>query len=138
MLRLGHEEVGRDFLRWYAPYQFPNGKVPCCVDARGDDPVPENDSHGEFIFLVSELYRYTHDRSLLEAMWPHVEAAAGYMETLRQSERSAANHAPARRAFYGLLPASISHEPWRKAMRARWSWPYRKIGASPAQASAAR
>jgi hypothetical protein len=72
--------------------------------------VPENDSHGEFIFLVSELYRYTHDRSLLAAMWPHVEAAAGYMETLRQSERSTANLAPARRAFYGLLPASISHE----------------------------
>ena len=68
-----------------------NGKVPCCVDARGADPVPENDSHGEFIFLVSELYRYTHDRALLEAMWPHVEAAADYMETLRQSERTAAN-----------------------------------------------
>ena len=30
--------------RWYAPYQFANGKVPCCVDARGADPVPENDS----------------------------------------------------------------------------------------------
>ncbi len=121
MLRLGHEEVGRDFLRWYAPYQFPSGKVPCCVDARGADPVPENDSHGEFIFLVSELYRYTHDRSLLEAMWPHVEAAAGYMETLRQSERSAANLAPARRAFYGLLPASISHEGYAaKPMHSYW------------------
>jgi hypothetical protein len=110
LLRLGHEDVVRDFLRWYGAYQFPNGKVPCCVDGRGADPVPENDSPGELIFLVSELYRYTHDRSLLEAMWPHVEAAASYMETLRQSERSAANLAPARRAFYGLLPASISHE----------------------------
>jgi hypothetical protein len=121
MLRLGHEDVGRDFLRWYAPYQFPSGKVPCCVDARGADPVPENDSHGEFIFLVSELYRYTHDRALLEAMWPHVEAAAGYMETLRQSERSAANLSPARRAFYGLLPASISHEGYAaKPMHSYW------------------
>src|SRR5919109_233625 len=121
LLRLGHEDVASDFLRWYAPYQFANGKVPCCVDGRGADPVPENDSHGEFIFLVSELYRYTHNRSLLTAMWPHVEAAAGYMESLRQSERSAANLAPARRAFYGLLPASISHEGYAaKPMHSYW------------------
>jgi F5/8 type C domain len=121
LLRLGHEDVARDFLRWYAPYLFPSGKVPCCVDARGADPVPENDSHGEFIFLVSELYRYTHDRALLKAMWPHVEAAAGYMETLRQSERRAANLTPERRAFYGLLPASISHEGYAaKPMHSYW------------------
>jgi hypothetical protein len=121
LLRLGHEDVVRDFLRWYAPYQFPNGKVPCCVDARGADPVPENDSHGELIFLVSELYRYTRDRPLLEAMWPHVEAAAGYMETLRQSERGPANLLPARRAFYGLFPASISHEGYAaKPMHSYW------------------
>jgi hypothetical protein len=121
LLRLGHEDVVRNFLRWYAPYQFRNGKVPCCVDARGADPVPENDSHGEFIFLVSETYRYTQDRSLLEAMQAHVEAAAGYMELLRQSERSAANLAPERRAFYGLLPASISHEGYAaKPMHSYW------------------
>jgi hypothetical protein len=121
LLRLGHEDVVGDFLRWYAPYQFPDGKVPCCVDGRGADPVPEHDSHGEFIFLVAETYRYTRDRALLEAMWPHVEAAAGYMEALRQSERSAENLTPARRAFYGLLPASISHEGYAaKPMHSYW------------------
>ncbi len=121
LLRLGHEEVVRDFLRWYAPYQFSDGKVPCCVDARGADPVPEHDSHGEFIFLVWELYRYTRDRALLAAMWPRVEAAAAYMETLRQSERIAANLVPERRALYGLLPASISHEGYAaKPMHSYW------------------
>src|SRR5919109_3136869 len=54
-------------------------------------------------------------------MWSHVEAAASYMETLRQSERTAANLAPGRRAFYGLLPASISHEGyWQKPMHSYW------------------
>ena len=54
-------------------------------------------------------------------MWPHVEAAAVYMETLRQSERSAANLALARRAFYGLLPASISQEGYAaKPMHSYW------------------
>jgi hypothetical protein len=43
------------------------------------------------------------------------------METLRQSERSAANLAPERRAFYGLLPASISHEGYAaKPMHSYW------------------
>ncbi|MBA3554926.1 MAG: hypothetical protein H0W29_09250 [Gemmatimonadales bacterium] len=36
----------RKVLEWYAPFQYPDGKVPCCVDTRGADPVPENDSHG--------------------------------------------------------------------------------------------
>src|SRR5207247_4330896 len=104
LLRLGHGNVAADYLRWYAPHQFKNGKVPCCVDERGADPVPENDSAGELIFLTAELYRYTHDRPLLEAMWPHVEGAARYLETLRQSERNQANLATERRALYGLLP----------------------------------
>src|SRR5690606_13533285 len=41
LLRMGHAEVAKEFLAWYAPYQFANGKVPCCVDRRGADPVPE-------------------------------------------------------------------------------------------------
>jgi hypothetical protein len=110
LLRLGHEALAAEYLRWYAPYQFDNGKIPCCVDARGSDPVPENDSAGEFIFLAAEIYRFTGDRALLEAMWPHVEAAARYLETMRQSERTPANQTTERRALYGLLPPSISHE----------------------------
>ncbi|HEX6245693.1 MAG TPA: discoidin domain-containing protein, partial [Polyangiales bacterium] len=110
LLRLGHEQVAREYLTWFAPYLFENGKVPCCVDRRGADPVVENDSAGEFIFLVAELYRYTHDRVLLQTLWPRVEAAASYMEQLRQAERTTRNQHPARRAFYGLMPPSISHE----------------------------
>ncbi len=121
LLRLDHADVAVDYLRWYAPYQFASGKVPCCVDERGADPVPENDSAGEFLYLVAEIYRYTHDRALLDAMWQHVEKAAGYLDTLRQSERSAAGLAPAMRGFYGLLPASISHEGYSaKPMHAYW------------------
>ena len=110
LLRLGHPDAAEDFLRWYAPYQFANGKIPCCIDARGADPVPENDSSGEFLFLAAEIYRYTGDRTLLAAMWPHARAAAEYLETLRQSERTLANLEAPRRGFYGMLPASISHE----------------------------
>ena len=110
LLRLGHARLAADYLRWYAPHQFANGKVPCCVDARGADPVPENDSPGELIFLAGEIYRYTRDRALLAEMWRHVDAAARYMGTLRRSERVGAARDGERPPTYGLLPASISHE----------------------------
>jgi hypothetical protein len=110
LLRLGEVQAAREFVQWYAKFLFSSGKVPCCVDARGADPVPENDSHGEFIFAVAELWRHTGDRALLRSLWPQVNAAARYMEHLRQSERSALNREPGREAFFGLMPASISHE----------------------------
>ena len=121
LLRLGHGEVAEDFLRWYAPFQFANGKVPCCVDDRGSDPVPENDSHGELIFTIAELYRYGGDRELLEAMWPHVQGAIRYMDELRASERKTDPLALRNPAFYGLMPASISHEGYSaKPMHSYW------------------
>lgn len=121
LLRLGQERVASDFVQWFAPYQFASGKVPCCVDQRGADPVPENDSHGQLIFAIAELYRYTHDRAQLERLWPHVERAVNYMETLRQSERIAQTREGDRVAFWGLMPASISHEGYSaKPMHSYW------------------
>ncbi|WP_455423423.1 discoidin domain-containing protein [Cognatilysobacter tabacisoli] len=120
LLRMGREDVAEEFLRWYAPYQFDNGKVPCCVDDRGSDPVPENDSHGELVFTVAEVYRYTRDRRLLEDLWPNVVGAVKYMDELRLSERTAANRA-VNPAFYGMMPASISHEGYSaKPMHSYW------------------
>jgi hypothetical protein len=109
-LRLGHNEPAMDFARWYAPYQFSSGKVPCCVDKRGADPVIENDSHGELIFLIADIYRYTGDRAFAEGMWPYVDKAAAALDELRLSERTERNSQGDRKAFYGLLPPSISHE----------------------------
>lgn len=108
--RLGHADLSADYLRWYAPYVFDNGKVPCCVDSRGADPVPENDSHGEFVFLAAETYRYTGDATLLREVWPQVQAAITYMDALRASTRTAAFQAADTRHLFGLLPPTISHE----------------------------
>ena len=120
LLRMGRPEVVRDYVEWYAPFQFENGKVPCCVDDRGSDPVPENDSHGELIFNIAEYWRYTRDQGFLERMWPHVEGAWRYMEQLRASERTAANR-HLNPAFYGMMPASISHEGYSaKPMHSYW------------------
>jgi hypothetical protein len=121
LLRLGEVDAARDFVTWYAGHLFANGKVPCCVDARGADPVAENDSHGQFIFAVAELWRHTGDRALTARLWPQVDAAARYMETLRQSERTPANRQPGREGFWGTMPASISHEGYSaKPMHSHW------------------
>ena len=119
--RLGMAEHSADYLRWYAPYVFENGKVPCCVDARGADPVPENDSHGEFVFLAAETYRYTKDEALLRQVWPQVQKAIAYMDALRASTRTAAFQTADQRHLYGLLPPTISHEGYSdKAAYSYW------------------
>jgi F5/8 type C domain len=121
LLRLGHDDTVKEFGLWYAGYQFSNGKTPCCVDIRGADPVPENDSPGEFLFLIEETYRYTGDMKLLREMWPRALKALAYMETMRQSERTEANATEERSVFYGLMPASISHEGYSaKPMHSYW------------------
>jgi hypothetical protein len=111
LLSMGYTDEVRQFLLWYAPYQSPDGRVPCCVDKRGADPVAEHDSHGELIYAIMEYYRYTRDVGFLREMWPYVVKAVGYIEFLRQqrlTERYRTN--PADTAYWGLVPESISHE----------------------------
>ncbi|MEP6858675.1 MAG: discoidin domain-containing protein, partial [Gemmatimonadales bacterium] len=121
LLRLGHAPEVRDFMEWYAQYQYANGKVPCCVDEHGATPVPENDSHGEFIYLVGEYYRHTRDKAELEKMWPHVVKAVAYMDSLRHERMTDQYTVGANKPFYGLLPQSISHEGYSaKPMHSYW------------------
>ena len=96
LMRLGRSDVAADYLRWYAQHQFADGKVPCCVDERGADPVPENDSVGEFVFLAGETFRYTGDRALIERMWPHVQFAR--LQAPRRLAGLRTNGAPGNRA----------------------------------------
>jgi hypothetical protein len=111
LLRLGHAEAVRDFADWYARYLYPSGKVPCCVDRRGADAVPENDSPGEWIHLVREYHRYAHDDGWLRGKSPGVAAAVRYMESLRSREAG---------PYAGLLAPSISHEGYSD--RPAWSY----------------
>ena len=121
LLRYGFPEVVREFIEWYATYQYPDGKIPCCVDSRGADPVPEHDSHGEFIYLVMEYWRHTGDTTLLASLWPRVKLAAGYIDSLRQTRRTEEYRAPDKVVFFGLLPPSISHEGYSaKPMHSYW------------------
>jgi hypothetical protein len=131
LLRLGHAGAVRGFIEWFAPFQYPSGKVPCCVDARGADPVPENDSHGQLLYLLAEYHAFTGDRALVEAHWSAVRRAVDYIDVLRRQRRTDEFRSPGREAFFGLLPASISHEGYSaKPMHSYWDdfWALRGLG----------
>jgi hypothetical protein len=106
LVRMGEPQAARDFVDWFGTHIFTSGKVPCCVDQRGADPVVENDSHGQYLFALAELWRHTQDRALLERHWPKVQRVVAWMEALRLSERKPGADA----RFKGLMPPSISHE----------------------------
>ena len=118
LLRLGQYEVVKQFIEWYAKAIRENGYVPCCVSAAGGDPVPEHDSHGQFIYLVAEYYRHTGDRALVDRMLPAIRKVVAFIDELRH-ERMTAKYEGT--AFYGMAPESISHEGYSaKPMHSYW------------------
>ncbi len=123
LLKSGIVEEVRDFTDWYASYQFENGKVPCVVDSRGPDPVPEHDSHGELIYLIREYFNFTGDTAFLRSRNENVLKAVDYIESL-VAERSTDHFrdgSDSIRAYYGLVPESISHEGYSaKPMHSYW------------------
>jgi hypothetical protein len=107
LAEMGFAEEARAFLRWYAPHQYDDGRVPCAVDHHGVDPVAEHDSHGELVWGIVELYRLTGDRAFLEELWPRALRAADAIAALRALRTTEPYRG---QACWGLLPESISHE----------------------------
>src|SRR5262249_1605065 len=110
LLRMGCADEVKAFLRWYAPHQRADGNVPCAVDRSGPDWLPDHDSHGQLAFAGAEVFRLTGDRAFAAELWPAVRRATGYLESLRAQRLGAEFRAPGRRACFGILPESASHE----------------------------
>lgn len=110
LLRLGDSAAMREFIRWYARYQTEDGNIPDCADWEGTEWLPEFDAYGQFIYAVMEYYRFSSDRAFLEEMRPAVAKTLAYMEGLRSRRLTAEYQSPEKRACYGLLPESMSHE----------------------------
>lgn len=123
LLKSGIVEEVKDFINWYADHQYESGKVPCVVDFRGPDPVPEHDSHGQLIYLIREYFNFTKDTAFLRSKNENVLMAVEYIESLI-AERSTDHFKfgnDSIRAYYGLVPESISHEGYsEKPMHSYW------------------
>jgi hypothetical protein len=123
LLKSGIVTEVKDFINWYTDHQFENGKVPCVVDSRGPDPVPENDSHGEMIYLIREYFNFTKDTAFLRSKNINVLKAVDYIETLINQQTT--DHFKlgndSVRSCYGLVTESISHEGYSaKPMHSYW------------------
>jgi hypothetical protein len=110
LLRMGCTDEVRDFLDWYARYQALDGNVPCAVDRTGADWLPEHDSHGQLIFTLAEYFRFTGDRDFTVRLWPAARRAVSYLEALRAQRLTPEFRAADKRARFGILPESASHE----------------------------
>lgn len=104
---LGFAEEARQFLRWYAQFQFTDGRVPCAVDRHGIDRAVEHDSHGQLAWGIIEVARLAGDQGFLRELWPHVRSA---VEAIRDLRATRTTEAYTGTAQFGLLPESISHE----------------------------
>ena len=123
LLKSGIVQEVKDFIDWYADHQYENGKVPCVVDFRGPDPVPENDSHGEFIYLIREYFNFTKDTVFLRSKNKNVLKAVEYIESLvaQRSTDHFKNGNDSVRAYFGMVTESISHEGYSaKPMHSYW------------------
>ncbi|MFZ0790262.1 MAG: discoidin domain-containing protein [Chromatiaceae bacterium] len=110
LARVGLADAGRDFIRWYAGFQAPDGNLPDCADRDGCEWLPEYDSWGELIFAVMDHYRFSGDRAFLAEQWPAVLKSVDFLESLRNRRLTAEYQTAEQRARYGLLPESMSHE----------------------------
>lgn len=110
MAKAGQPQVLREFIQWYAQFQRADGFVPCVVDRDGVDWLVENDSHGQWIWGIREVFRNDGDRNFLETLWLSVSKAAEHLHTLRASRLTQEYLVGEHAVCYGLLPESASHE----------------------------
>jgi hypothetical protein len=123
LLRMGIKDEVKEYISWYTEHQYDNGKIPCVVDRHGPDPVEEHDSPGQFIYAIMEYYRFTGEIEFLGNKWDNVVKTVEYMEYLINQRRTDTYKYgnSEMRAFYGLVPESISHEGYSaKPMHSYW------------------
>ncbi len=118
LLKMGYTTEVRDFIEWFAAYQFDNGEIPPIIDNKHDDPLWEEkqdlhefDSQGQFVHLVYEYYCYSGDRAFLDRMYPQVRAALAFLQELRERRDTPEyRDDPEKQVFHNILPESRSHE----------------------------
>ncbi len=118
LLQTGNAPEVKAFLDWFTPNVFPSGRVPCVVDRRGPDAVPENDSNGELLYAFAHYAQYTGDTAFVRKHWQTLIRAADFIISMR-NERKTPAYTGTR--YYGLVPESISHEGYSaKPMHSHW------------------
>jgi F5/8 type C domain len=128
LVRMGHSQVARDYLRWYADHAVqPNGLVSPILDDdgtvnRGFGSDIEYDSQGQFIWLVAEIARLDGGAASVREYEAKVKRAMQFMQTLRERTLvpGYASDRPAPERFRGIIAPSISHEGYSTPTHSYW------------------
>ena len=131
MLRMGRPELVKRFIESFTGFVGENGWVPFIILEEGGPNTfnanleggegHEYDSQGEFPFIVRQYYDFTGDRALLAKVYPKVEKALEFARGLRRLRMTDEyKNDPAKKDYYGVLPASNSHEGYYPAKHSYW------------------
>lgn len=80
LLRLGRHDAVRDYVDLFARAQTADGRIPCCIDARGAVFDADESATSAFLQLIADYHRYSGDVAFVERLWPAVEGAAIALE----------------------------------------------------------
>lgn len=131
MLRMGRSELVKQFIESFDGFVGDNGWVPFIIVEEGKPNTfnanleggegHEYDSQGEFPFIVRQYYDFTGDRALLERVYPKVVKSLEFVRVLRALRMTDEyKNDPKKRDYYGLVPASNSHEGYYPAKHSYW------------------
>ena len=137
LLRLGQDDVVRDFLLWYRAVPVRERQGAVLRDGARCRPGARERQRRRVRVRGRRSLAYTIDDGTARTLWPHVRRAIEHMEALRASERTPANLAAERRAYFGMMPPSISHEGYSdKPAYSYWDDFWAAIGYRSAQSLA--
>ncbi|MFH0879923.1 MAG: discoidin domain-containing protein [Lentisphaerota bacterium] len=131
VMRMGHPELPGRFIKAFSGFISENGWVPFMVleDSKpissSDNPVSgegqEYDSQGEYAFIVRQYVDYTGDTNLLAQVYPTVVKVLQFAKQLRRRRMTEEYKTdPAKKAYFGILPESNSHEGYYPAKHSYW------------------
>jgi hypothetical protein len=129
LLRMGLIEPIRKYIEAYTPLIADNGWAPFIILEDGN-PVAFNanghegqeyDSQGQYAFLVRQYYDFSGDRKLVEQVYPEVVKVLEFGRARRRMRMTDEyRNDPEKKAYYGILPESNSHEGYFPAMHSYW------------------
>ena len=104
LLQFGHADSVLTTVNSNFKSQDTDGRIPPIRGKNAPWKDDEWDSQGQAIFLASEYYRYTSNKTQIREWYPHIRLAATYISTLISSNTNLG------KGTKGLLPPSKSAE----------------------------
>jgi hypothetical protein len=130
LLRMAYVDEVKDWLdavtpcvtdTGYVPFIFFEGGTPVGFNPDKTGEGQEYDAQGEFVFAVRQYVDFTHDYDYLKEAYPKVIKSLEFSRNLRRERMTSEyKNNPDKKAYYGVIPLSNSHEGYYPAKHSYW------------------